>query len=88
MGSARAYGDVRRCGLPSALGKHLSLATIKEHRMRINTLSVVLAFIVCATPATAQSPPGPFNGLDTGLGNLYRMSAAQTRSIIPENFTG
>jgi hypothetical protein len=32
--------------------------------------------------------PTPFNGLGVGLGNLYRLSAAKTRSISPENFTG
>lgn len=30
----------------------------------------------------------PFNGLDLGLGNLYRLSPAKTRSISAENFTG
>jgi len=29
-----------------------------------------------------------FNGLDMNMGNLYRLSNAQTRSISPENFTG
>ena len=29
-----------------------------------------------------------FNGLGMGLGNLSRLSKAQTRSISPENFTG
>lgn len=29
-----------------------------------------------------------FNGLNTGLENLYRLSDAKTRSISPENFTG
>jgi hypothetical protein len=29
-----------------------------------------------------------FNGLEMGLGNLARLSKAQTRSISPENFTG
>ncbi|RPE08697.1 DUF2961 domain-containing protein [Chitinophaga lutea] len=29
-----------------------------------------------------------FNGLDTHIGNLYRLSDAKTRSISPENFTG
>lgn len=29
-----------------------------------------------------------FNGLDTHMGNLYRVSDARTRSISPENFTG
>lgn len=35
----------------------------------------------------AQAPP-PFNGLETGLHNLHRLSNAETRSISPENFTG
>lgn len=30
----------------------------------------------------------PFNGLNMGLGNLFRMSSAQTRSISAENVTG
>jgi len=29
-----------------------------------------------------------YNGLDTGLGNLPRLSSAKTRSISPESFTG
>lgn len=32
--------------------------------------------------------PSPFNGLETGLHNLHRLSNAETRSISPENFTG
>jgi hypothetical protein len=30
----------------------------------------------------------PFNGVGTGMNNLYRLSDAKTRSISPENFTG
>jgi hypothetical protein len=30
----------------------------------------------------------PFNGLEINMGNIYRLSNAQTRSISPENFTG
>lgn len=37
-----------------------------------------------ATLATAQS----YNGLDSNLGNLYRLSDAKTFSIGPENLTG
>ena len=37
----------------------------------------------------AQTPPADrFNGLDTNMGNLFRLSTAQSRSISPENFTG
>jgi hypothetical protein len=35
-----------------------------------------------------ESPSGGFNGLDLNLGNLSRLSKAQSRSISPENFTG
>jgi len=31
---------------------------------------------------------GTFNGLEMNMGNLYRLSNAQSRSISPENFTG
>jgi hypothetical protein len=41
-------------------------------------LSVTSAFAADST----------FNGLDLNLGNLYRVSKAQSRSISPENFTG
>src|ERR1700745_3848411 len=30
----------------------------------------------------------PFSGLGVGLGNIYRLSNAKTRSISAENFTG
>ena len=39
-------------------------------------------------PCGAPAADAPFNGLDLNLGNLYRVSAAKTRSISPENFTG
>src|SRR3954454_4345952 len=41
--------------------------------------------LLAAAPANAQKK---FNGLDVGLGNLYRTSDAKTRSISPENFNG
>jgi hypothetical protein len=48
----------------------------------------VLGLAVFAA-AAAQSDKGQgFNGLGMGLGNLSRLSKAQTRSISPENFTG
>ncbi len=58
--------------------------------MRFSACSVVLLVSLIVSPhAQAQTPPtGGFNGLDTHLGNLHRMSNAQTRSICPENFTG
>jgi hypothetical protein len=41
-----------------------------------------------AVPARAAEGARPFNGLTTGVGDLYRLSRARTRSISPENFTG
>ena len=40
------------------------------------------------TCLTALAADEPFNGLGTNLGNLYRTSPAQTRSISAENFSG
>jgi hypothetical protein len=37
---------------------------------------------------TASADEAGYNGLDTGLGNLPRLSGARTRSISPETFTG
>ena len=45
---------------------------------------LLLAAALCSFALTAQD----FNGLDMNLGNLSRLSKAQTRSISPENFTG
>jgi len=48
-----------------------------------------LLFIACICFISAKSfTQGNFNGLDMNMGNLYRLSNAQTRSISAENFTG
>jgi len=47
------------------------------------TVALSVADVGCAQPAVP-----PFNGLDWGMGNLYRLSNARSRSISPENFTG
>ena len=38
--------------------------------------------------AAQAGPARPFNGLTTGVGDLFRLSRARSRSISPENFTG
>jgi len=49
----------------------------------------VLSLAVFAAAAAQQTDKDRnFNGLGMGLGNLSRLSKAQTRSISPENFTG
>ena len=50
---------------------------------KINVL--LLAFLLLSFWANAQQYP--FNGLDMNMGNLSRLSNAQSRSISPENFT-
>lgn len=46
---------------------------------------VILFFLVSCISISAQEK---FNGLNSGMGNLFLMSDAKTRSISPENFTG
>lgn len=48
-------------------------------------ISSILVLLFFCSVATAQQS---YNGLDVGMGNLYRLSDAKTRSISPENFTG
>jgi hypothetical protein len=43
-----------------------------------------ISFFICAA-ALAQEK---FNGLETNMSNIYRLSDAKTRSISPENFNG
>jgi len=49
---------------------------------------LALTALLWASTSAQQRPARPFNGLTTGVGDLYRLSNAQTRSISPENFTG
>lgn len=51
-------------------------------------LTILLFSIILflSTPALAQTQK--FDGIETGLHNLFRISDAETRSISPENFTG
>ncbi len=61
--------------------KNLSM---KKLRSSPAALSVLVGCCVTGAIATAA----PFSGGDVDLGNLYRVSKAQSRSISPENFTG
>lgn len=53
----------------------------------MNHVATCMAALAMTVSAGAQTS-GPFNGLDMNLGNLYRLSDAESRSISPENFTG
>lgn len=54
----------------------------------------IFGHVIAAGIALALSQTGnvqaqtPFNGIEVGLANIYRLSNAKTRSISPENFTG
>ena len=54
--------------------------------MRSKSFFIILFTVAFATGVFAQSRS--FNGLDMSMGNLYKLSNAETRSISPENFTG
>lgn len=45
----------------------------------------LLFCLVCSAGLMAQ---GKFNGIETNMSNIFRMSDARTRSISPENFNG
>jgi hypothetical protein len=49
-----------------------------------------VGILSCCAATQAQTPAGPghFDGLNMTLGNLPRLSQAQSRSQSPENFTG
>jgi hypothetical protein len=49
-------------------------------------LSFVLSIALMLFPAPSRAADG--DGLDLGMGNLFRVSKAKSRSISPENFTG
>ncbi len=48
----------------------------------------LLVFTAALVPAAVPAQDKPHNGLGMNMGNLSRLSKAQTRSISPENFTG
>ncbi|MBC7628566.1 glycoside hydrolase family 172 protein [Ferruginibacter sp.] len=51
--------------------------------MQKTTSCLFFCIVICAI-SQAQK----FNGIESNMGNLFRMSDAKTRSISPENFTG
>jgi hypothetical protein len=52
------------------------------------SLLASFAWLLTGAVALAAETTPPFDGLNMDLGNLYRLSRAQSRSISPENFTG
>ena len=53
--------------------------------MKRKITACLLFCLVCSAALMAQ---GKFNGIETNMSNIFRMSDARTRSISPENFNG
>jgi hypothetical protein len=51
-------------------------------------MNKLLFTILIACSSTLIFSQDPFNGLDVGMNNLFRLSDAKTRSISPENYQG
>jgi hypothetical protein len=57
--------------------------------MKTNSCRLVWCWsLLLAGGITLVASDSAFTGLDAGLGNLYHVSKAKSRSISPENFTG
>src|SRR5215212_6187054 len=48
----------------------------------------IILFMAGLMPMVLLAQQQKFNGIDSNMGNLYRLSDAKSRSISPENFTG
>ena len=56
--------------------------------MQLKSFVYSLLFILIFSSTNLLGQNERFNGLNMNMGNLYRLSDAETRSISPENFTG
>lgn len=54
----------------------------------MNKIFLTFSLLFFAVGCVFAQKTYPYNGLDSNMGNLYRLSNAKTRSISPENFTG
>lgn len=54
----------------------------------MNKIFLTFSLLFFAVGCVFAQKTCPYNGLDSNIGNLYRLSNAKTRSISPENFTG
>ena len=61
---------------------------LERRRVKINVLTLCILFVIGFLSSDLLAEMEEFDGLTMNLGSLPRLSAAQTRSISPENFTG
>ncbi len=95
LAETQAAAAVSRSRVASRrLGSTLTVrhfCSIQEKAMRYQTClwAITASLIWCAFgPAQPPADAGRFSGLNMNLGNLSRLSNAETRSISPENFSG
>lgn len=62
--------------------------SITGRKSNWKVIFVLLPAVAVSLGDSVIASDEPFNGLGLSLGNIYRLSEAQTRSISPENFTG
>jgi hypothetical protein len=75
--------------IKSRLTVKIVLGRLINERIHMKTFIRSLLLLLSLTVPTALlAADAPFDGLNMNLGNLSRVSDAQTRSIGPENFTG
>lgn len=75
------------CTTPSKSGDFVD----EPHRINMKLFKDVaagLAICMLGSMVCLHAQDRAFNGLNTSLGNLFRVSNAKSRSISPENFTG
>jgi len=48
----------------------------------------ILLACLCISGSLMAQQPSRFNGIESNMGNIFRLSDAKTRSISPENFNG
>jgi len=63
------------------------IVTMHPIMKTMNYPFALMVLAICLGPALSAADE-PFNGLDLNLGNLDRISSAQSRSISAENYTG
>jgi hypothetical protein len=65
------------------------LSHYQEKDMKRSVMPAAAALLLAwSSHSPALSQEEGFNGLGVGLGNLFRLSGARSRSVCPENFTG
>ena len=68
------------------LFNYLFRMNLEQNELSMNQKGILLVLLLASGHLFAQTPA--FNGIESGLNNLYRLSTARSRSISPENVNG